>query len=117
VRAAGRTEVELGTHVSRLAERFTVVIEPSTLRYLAPADTALLQSAREAGLVLPSSCRNGTCRTCLCRMLEGSVRYAIEWPGLSAAEKAEGFILPCVAMPTSALVVECEKVLDLRPVP
>jgi ferredoxin len=103
--------------LSRLADRFTVVVEPSKLRYEARADVPLLQSAREAGLILPSSCRNGTCRTCLCRMLDGSVRYAIDWPGLSAEEKAEGFILPCVAMPTSALVIETDKVLDLRSTP
>ena len=46
---------------------------------------------------LPSSCRNGTCRTCICLLTRGEVRYRIEWPGLSAEEKAEGWILPCVA--------------------
>jgi len=29
------------------------------------------------------------------------VRYTIEWPGLSAEEKAEGYVLPCVAYPGS----------------
>jgi ferredoxin len=103
--------------VSKPAEHFIVVVEPSRLRYEARADVPLLQSAREAGLILPSSCRNGTCRTCVCRMREGSVRYAIDWPGLSVEEKAEGFILPCVAIPTSALVIETDKVLDLRSTP
>jgi len=34
------------------------------------------------------------------------VRYKIEWPGLSLDEKREGYILPCVAIATSDLVIE-----------
>jgi len=94
--------------------RFTVVLLPSGLTYEARAGVAILRSAREAGLILPSSCRNGTCRTCICRMTSGRVRYGVEWPGLSADEKAEGYILPCVALPESALVLEGVKAVDLR---
>jgi ferredoxin len=94
--------------------RFTIVIEPSGHRFDAPARVPLLQSAREAGLMLASSCRNGTCRSCICRLLSGHVRYAVEWPGLSAEEKAEGLILPCVAVPESPLVLEAVKLTDLR---
>ena len=97
--------------------RWHVVIEPSGLAFDAAAKLPLLRSAREAGLILPSSCRNGTCRACLCRLVSGRVSYIVEWPGLSAEEKAEGFILPCVAVPESALVLESAKVLDLRAAP
>ncbi len=55
---------------------------------------------------MPSSCRSGTCRTCVCRLVSGEVSYTIEWPGLSAEEKAEGYVLPCVARPTSNVVLE-----------
>jgi len=94
--------------------RFSVTIEPAGLVFEAPAKLPLLRSAREAGLILPSSCRNGTCRACLCRLVSGHVSYIVEWPGLSAEEKAEGFILPCVAVPESALVLDSAKVLDQR---
>jgi hypothetical protein len=30
-------------------------------------------------------------------VLRGEVVHTIEWPGLSREEKAEGWILPCVA--------------------
>lgn len=86
-------------------ESFEIRIEPAGLRFSAPADRPLLQSAREAGIVLPSSCRNGTCRACICQARSGRVRYAIEWPGLSREEKAEGYILPCVAMPLSSMAI------------
>jgi ferredoxin len=74
-------------------------------RFPAPASQPLLASAEQAGFALPSSCRNGTCRTCMQQLLQGRVRYRIEWPGLLAEEKAEGWILPCVAHPDSDLVL------------
>ena len=42
----------------------------------------------------------------MCRMVHGEVTYTIEWPGLTAEEKAEGYVLPCVARPTSDVVLE-----------
>jgi ferredoxin len=103
--------------VSEVASVFPVVVEPSGQRFDAPAGVPLLRAAREAGLILPSSCRNGTCRACLCRLVSGRVRYAIEWPGVSADEKAEGLILPCVAIAESALVIESPRLVDLRATP
>jgi len=100
--------------MSDAGDRFTVALGPSGPAYQARADLTILQSAREAGLLLASSCRNGSCRACICRLVSGRVRYAIEWPGLSAEEKAEGLILPCVALPESALVLQALKLVDLR---
>ncbi|MRW91107.1 2Fe-2S iron-sulfur cluster binding domain-containing protein [Duganella sp. FT80W] len=71
----------------------------------APSQT-VLQAAEQAGVRLPSSCRNGTCRTCICLSTGGTVRYTVDWPGLSLDEKREGYILPCVALPTSDLLIE-----------
>lgn len=79
---------------------------PAGLVVPAPSDHTLLQAALAAGVRLPSSCRNGTCRTCMCRLLEGRVSYRIEWPGLLAEEKAEGWILPCAAYPESDVVID-----------
>ena len=64
-----------------------------------PDGGTLLQAAGAAGIELPSSCRNGTCRACICRMAAGRVRYRIDWPGVSVEERREGWILPCVALP------------------
>lgn len=66
----------------------------------------LLPAAERAGIAMPSSCRNGTCRTCMSLLLEGEIAYRIEWPGLLAEEKAEGWILPCIAYPRSDVVVQ-----------
>ena len=72
---------------------------------LPAGDATVLQALEAAGFDLPSSCRNGTCRTCLCRLDAGSVRYLVDWPGLSIEEKREDYLLPCVAVPTSDIVV------------
>jgi ferredoxin len=85
---------------------FQVLVEPKGLSFGADAQSTLLESALRSGVVLPNSCRNGTCRTCLCLMRSGSVEYRIEWPGLSFDEKREGYILPCVAVAASDLVIE-----------
>ncbi|MBL0088303.1 MAG: 2Fe-2S iron-sulfur cluster binding domain-containing protein [Ideonella sp.] len=71
---------------------------------MAPGQS-LLEASLRAGVRLPSSCRNGTCRTCMCRLLSGEVGYRIEWPGLLAEEKQEGWILPCVALPHGDVVI------------
>ena len=39
-------------------------------------------------------------------LAEGEVRYAIDWPGLTAEEKAEGCVLPCVAYPVGDVKLE-----------
>jgi ferredoxin len=87
-------------------QKFEVRIEPAGPAFGASQGRPLLLSAADAGLDMPSSCRNGTCRTCMRRLRSGRVAYRIEWPGLLAEEKAEGWILPCVAYPQSDLVME-----------
>ena len=84
----------------------SISIEPGALAFEAAGDVPLLAAAQNAGIVLPSSCRNGTCRTCICRMRRGQVRYAIAWPGLSAEEKRDGYILPCIAYPLTDIVLD-----------
>ncbi|WP_213958328.1 MULTISPECIES: 2Fe-2S iron-sulfur cluster-binding protein [unclassified Variovorax] len=86
--------------------RWTVRVEPAGYAFDAAPGQSLLRAAQQAGVELPSSCRNGTCRTCLCRMLEGSIRYQIDWPGVSVDERDEGLILPCVAEATSDLTLD-----------
>ena len=84
----------------------TITLQPGGESFGADESTTLLHAAEHAGLDLPSSCRNGTCRTCICRLRSGQVAYLIEWPGLSADEKREGWILLCVAVARSELVVD-----------
>jgi ferredoxin len=84
---------------------FTARFGPEGAAFAAPVALPLLQAAERAGLSPASSCRNGTCRTCLRQLSSGQVMYRIEWPGLSAEEKQAGYILPCVAYPLSDVVL------------
>ena len=74
-----------------------VRLSPLDREFDAQPSQTVLRAAEAAGIDLPSSCRNGTCRTCICLLTAGRVRHIIEWPGLSAEEKVEGWFLPCVA--------------------
>jgi ferredoxin len=71
---------------------------PSGLQCPVAPGQSLLEAALAAGIQMPRSCRNGSCRACLCRIAQGQVRYRVEWPGLSPDEKDEGWTLPCVAL-------------------
>jgi ferredoxin len=83
-----------------------VRVEPLGRSFEAPPELTLLEAAAFAGIRLPRMCRNGTCRTCLCRVVSGETRFTIEWPGLSREEKAEGYVLSCVAVACTDLVLD-----------
>jgi len=55
----------------------------------------LLEAAAEAGVEIPSACRQGQCGTCKTRLLNGHVRMTAEH-GLDSESKARGFVLTCV---------------------
>ncbi len=84
---------------------FTGHTEADSQQFDAWREQSLLTSMEQGGIDWPSSCRNGTCRTCIGQLVNGEVRYEIEWPGLSAEEKSAGYVLPCVAFPCSDLTL------------
>ncbi len=86
-----------------LPRTFQVLLQPGGVRFAAAPEQTLLLAALAAGVCLPHACRNGTCRACIAQLIAGSIEHRIEWPGLSREEKAEGWILPCVAEPRSDL--------------
>lgn len=79
---------------------------PLGASFAADEGSTLLGALEAAGFEAPSSCRNGTCRTCICRVREGAAVHTIDWPGLSFDEKREGYLLPCVAQARGDLVLE-----------
>ncbi|MGC7406328.1 2Fe-2S iron-sulfur cluster-binding protein [Pandoraea pneumonica] len=89
-----------------------MTLAPSGWQFDAPDDMPLLLAAQAAGIKLPSLCRNGTCRACLCRVkavaeaAPAPVAYRIEWPGLSRDEKAEGWLLPCCAFARADVTID-----------
>jgi ferredoxin len=89
-----------------MSDAFSLIIEPDGHFVAVREGESLLEAALRAGLSLPRSCRNGTCRECMCRLTSGNVQYRVEWPGLTTEEKADGWILPCVALAQSDVTIE-----------
>lgn len=83
----------------------TLTVLPLGCTLPVAAGSSLLEAALAAGVQLPSSCRNGTCRACRAHLRAGHVHYRVAWPGLSAEEKAAGEVLPCVAEPLGDVVL------------
>ena len=88
------------------AQIFTVTVQPTEATFQIAANQTILQAAERALIYPLSSCRNGTCRTCISTLVSGSVRYNTDWPGLLAEEKEAGLLLPCCAHAQSDLVVQ-----------
>lgn len=85
---------------------FQGCIQPDGQTFDAWPEQSLLDSMEQGGIAWPTSCRSGSCRTCMGRLIKGEVRYEMVWPGVLPEEKAEGWILPCVARPVSDVVLK-----------
>lgn len=69
-----------------------------------PNGATLLDVAEANGVEIPYGCRQGQCGTCATRVLCGTVRMDTD-AGLSADQKKEGYVLPCVSHAEGVVVV------------
>lgn len=82
-----------------------------------PGETVLAAALRQ-GIVLPYSCKNGTCASCKCQVVSGAMEYPYNPPqALDMDDLAMGQALTCQAVPRSDLVIEARELKQVADIP
>ena len=75
-------------------------------------DLAIVDAAEDQGVNVHYSCRNGSCSVCTGKLVSGTIDQEDQMY-LDEHQIEEGYILTCVAKPTSDCVIETDKETEL----
>jgi len=102
--------------VSQTANQITIA--SSGRRFSARSGETVLSAALRHGVVLPYSCKNGTCASCKCKVIDGKVLYPYNPPSaLEFNELYAGWGLSCQAVPEGDLVIEARELEQVADIP
>jgi CDP-4-dehydro-6-deoxyglucose reductase len=89
--------------------QFTVRLAKSSAQFVVESGETILEAAERAGVLLAFSCRGGTCRSCLTRVLSGCAEHDPEYAdelNIDAGELADHYRLLCSALACSDIELE-----------
>ena len=89
--------VKYKIHLTNSKKNLDVILESIS-------DKFVLDIAEENNIELPYSCRAGSCSTCLGRLIQGKVDQSGQ-TFLDDDQISKGFLLTCIAYPTSDVVI------------
>lgn len=96
-------------------KQFEISIDGSEKTFLVRDGESILTAALRQGVMLPYSCKNGTCGSCKGTVLSGEVHYPFHPPlALERSEIADGMALMCQAEPLENLVVKVREIEAVR---
>ena len=96
-------------------EQFEVTIAGSGKTFIVRKGENVLAAALRQGVMLPYSCKNGTCGSCKGVVQSGEVHYPFHPPmALEKSDYAEGRALMCQAEPIEDLVIEVREIEAVR---
>ncbi|MBS1270454.1 MAG: CDP-6-deoxy-L-threo-D-glycero-4-hexulose-3-dehydrase reductase [Gammaproteobacteria bacterium] len=91
--------------------RFTVRLKGSGTEIQVCSGETILDAALRQGVVLPYSCRTGSCATCKACVVSGEFdRGEFQEQALSAAEQEKGYALLCQTLALSDMEVEAREI-------
>lgn len=98
----GEGEAPLATASdAAVAAQLAVRLDGQEHQLACDSGETVLAAMERAGLNPPSACRVGGCASCMCTLEQGEIEL-LHNDALDAGELAEGWILACQAVPTSA---------------
>jgi CDP-4-dehydro-6-deoxyglucose reductase len=96
-------------------KEFVVTLAGSGKTFRVREGENVLAAALRQGVMLPYSCKNGTCGSCKGLLQEGEVHYPLHPPlALEAGEIDAGYALLCQAAPLADLAVQVREIEAVR---
>lgn len=97
---------------------YQVTIQPSGRTFTVAEGESVLDAALRQGVILPYSCRSGTCATCAAQLVSGEIEYPNGTPpALSEAAATSGQALLCQARPSTDLVIKAQELEGVADIP